>query len=129
MMNALRAEIRPMLRLALPLAMAELGWMAMGFVDTLMAGRLSAAAMGAGSLGNMLFFPIAICGTGMLLGMDTLVAQAYGAREPRTVTLHAARAIGLGFLLGAFILAVQTPLVEFALRLLGGSPILETRSL
>ena len=81
MMNALRAEIRPMLRLALPLAMAELGWMAMGFVDTLMAGRLSAAAMGAGSLGNMLFFPIAICGTGMLLGMDTLVAQAYGARD------------------------------------------------
>ena len=32
-----RQEIRPMLRLAAPLAMAELGWMTMGFVDALMA--------------------------------------------------------------------------------------------
>jgi MATE family multidrug resistance protein len=76
-----RQEIRPMLRLAAPLAMAELGWMSMGFVDAVMAGRLGAAAIGAGSLGNMLFYPIAICGTGMLLGMDTLVAQAFGARD------------------------------------------------
>jgi MATE family multidrug resistance protein len=81
MIAALRQEIRPMLRLAAPLAMAELGWMAMGFVDAVMAGRLGAAAIGASSLGNMLFFPIATCGTGMLLGMDTLVAQAFGARD------------------------------------------------
>jgi MATE family multidrug resistance protein len=81
MIAAFRQEIRPMLRLAAPLAMAELGWMAMGFVDTIMAGRLGAAAIGAGSLGNMLFYPIVICGTGMLLGMDTLVSQAFGARD------------------------------------------------
>lgn len=74
-------EIRPMLRLAAPLAMAELGWMSMGFVDAVMAGPLGAAAIGAGSLGNMLFFPIAICGTGMLHGMDTLVAQSFGAKD------------------------------------------------
>ena len=49
MIAGFRKEIRPMLRLAMPLALAELGWMAMGFVDTVMAGRLGAAAMGAGS--------------------------------------------------------------------------------
>ena len=81
MIAAFRQEIRPMLRLAAPLAMAERGWMLMGFVDAVMAGRLGAAAIGAGSLGNMLFYPIAICGSGMLLGMDTLVAQAFGARD------------------------------------------------
>ena len=70
-----------MLRMAVPLAMAELGWMAMGLVDTIMAGRLGAAALGAGSLGGMLFYPIAICGTGFLLGMDTLVSQAHGAED------------------------------------------------
>src|ERR1039457_4168225 len=80
-LRGFRHEIRPMLRLAAPLAMAELGWMAMGFVDAVMAGRLGAAAIGAGSLGNMIFFPIAICGTGMLLGMDTLVAQSFGAKD------------------------------------------------
>src|SRR4249919_3883286 len=76
-----RAEIGPMLRLSVPLATAELGWMAMGFVDIVMAGRLGAAAIGAGSLAGAIFFPIGICGTGMLLGMDTLVAQAFGARD------------------------------------------------
>ena len=70
-----------MLALAAPLALAELGVMAMGVVDTIMAGPLGPAAIGAGSLGSMVFYPIAICGTGMLLGMDTLVAQAFGAGD------------------------------------------------
>ena len=67
-----------MLALAAPLVMAELGWMAMGIEDTVMAGPLGPAAIGAGSLGNMVFYPIVICGAGMLLGMDTLVAQSFG---------------------------------------------------
>jgi MATE family multidrug resistance protein len=79
----LRAEFRPMLRLAIPLAMAELGWMIAGIVDTIMAGPFGAAAVGAGSLGGMVFYPIAICAAGMLLGMDTLVAQSFGAGDER----------------------------------------------
>src|SRR5436190_3556295 len=77
----LRREFRPMLRLAAPLALAELGWMAMGIVDTVMAGPLGPAALGAGILGNMVFYPLALSFIGLLLGMDTLVAQAFGARE------------------------------------------------
>ena len=57
-----RRELGPMLRMAAPLALAELGWMAMGTVDTIMAGPLGAAAIGAGSLGGMLFYPIVISG-------------------------------------------------------------------
>ncbi|MDR3698493.1 MAG: MATE family efflux transporter [Candidatus Sulfopaludibacter sp.] len=77
----LRHEFRPMLRLAMPLVLAELAWMSMGIVDSIMAGHLGAAALGAGSLGTMIFYPIVIAGTGMLLGMDTLVAQAHGANN------------------------------------------------
>src|ERR1051325_1087812 len=77
----LRRELRPTLRLAAPLALAELGWMAMGIIDTVMAGPLGPAAVGAGILGNMVFYPLAMSFTGLLLGMDTLVAQAYGARD------------------------------------------------
>src|ERR1700751_4840805 len=78
-----RREFRPMWGLAWPLALAELGWMAQGLIDLIMAGPRGAAAIGAGSLANMLFYPIAICGTGVLLGMDTLVAQSHGAADPR----------------------------------------------
>ena len=71
-----------MLRLAAPLAVAELGWMAMGIVDTIMAGPLGPAAVGAGILGNMVYYPIVTSGVGLLLGMDTLVSQSFGANDP-----------------------------------------------
>jgi len=121
MIEGFRKEIRPMLRLAAPLAMAELGWMAMGFVDTLMAGRLGAAAIGAGSLGGMLFYPIVICGTGMLAGMDTLVAQAFGSRDDaacrRTLVQGLWIALGVAPVV-ALLLALTIPL----LRAIGTNP-------
>src|ERR1700716_3112282 len=80
-LHTLRAEIRPTLRLAIPLVLAELGWMSMGIVDTMMVGRLpdSAAAMGAVSLGSSIFIVFGLFGGGMLLGLDTMVSQAFGA--------------------------------------------------
>jgi MATE family multidrug resistance protein len=80
-MTGLRKELRPMVRLAAPLAIAELGWMTMGFVDTIMAGRIDAISIGAGGVGHMLFFPIVVSATGLLLGMDTLVSHAFGAKQ------------------------------------------------
>jgi len=70
-----------MLRLAVPLALTELGWLSMSFIDTVMVGRLpdSATAIGAVSLGSTLFYTIGVFGSGIMLGMDTLVSQAYGA--------------------------------------------------
>src|SRR5450756_235772 len=121
MIAAFRQEIRPMLRLAAPLAMAELGWMSMGFVDALMAGRLGAAAIGAGSLGNMLFFPIAICGTGMLLGMDTLIAQSFGARDDAACRRTLVQGLWIGVAVApvvALLLALTIPL----LRAIGTNP-------
>jgi MATE family, multidrug efflux pump len=70
-----------MIRLAGPLVLAELGWMAMGVVDTMFVGRVGAEAIGAVGLGTMVFYGIAICSAGLLLGLDTLVAQAFGAGD------------------------------------------------
>jgi multidrug resistance protein, MATE family len=81
-MSDFRKELRPMWALAWPLAVAELGWMLQGLIDLIMAGPLGPAAIGGGTLANLLFYPIAICGTGVLLGMDTLVSQSFGAEDP-----------------------------------------------
>src|ERR1700686_4298571 len=78
---ALRGELRPMFQIAWPVAMAELGWMGMGVVDTMMVGRVSAEAIGAVSLGSVLFYAVAIFGSGLMLGLDTLVSQSFGARR------------------------------------------------
>jgi MATE family multidrug resistance protein len=78
-----RQDFRLTLRLALPLIFAEVGWMSMGIVDTVMVGRLpnSAVAIGATGLGQSLYNSIAIFGGGLLLGMDTFVAQAFGRED------------------------------------------------
>ena len=77
----LRGELKPTLRLAVPVILAELGWMAMGVVDTIMVGPLGPAAIGAAGIGNSLHFGFAVFGMGLLLGLDTLVSQAFGARD------------------------------------------------
>ena len=68
-----------MIGLAIPVVFAELGWMAMTVVDTIMVGRLGAAAIGATGVGGSLFYSFAIFGMGLLLGLDTLVSQSWGA--------------------------------------------------
>jgi MATE family multidrug resistance protein len=80
-LQTLRREFPPTLRLALPLVLAELGWMTMAIVDTVMVGHLpnSATAMAAVSLGSNIFIVVALFGAGLLMGLDTLVSQAFGA--------------------------------------------------
>jgi MATE family multidrug resistance protein len=68
-----------MLRIAGPVVLAELGWMGMGVVDTIMVGPLGPAAIGAVGVGNSLHFALSIFGMGLFLGLDTLVSQALGA--------------------------------------------------
>lgn len=76
-----RAELKPMLRLAVPVVLAELGWMSMGIVDTLMVSPLGPAAIGATGIGTSLHMAFAVFGMGLLLGLDTFVSQAYGAGD------------------------------------------------
>ena len=68
-----------MVTLAVPVVVAEIGWVAMGLVDTLMVGPLGPEAIGAVGVGSSLFIGVVIFAMGILLGLDTLVSQAYGA--------------------------------------------------
>ena len=55
--------------------------MSMNFVDTVMVGRLGPAAIGALGIGNNAYYAFAVIGMGVLLGLDTLVSQAFGAGD------------------------------------------------
>ena len=76
-----KQELRAMIALAVPVVLSELGWMAQGVVDTIMVGRLGPVAIGAVALGNAVYYTPSLFGIGLLLGLDTLVAQAYGRRD------------------------------------------------
>jgi len=70
-----------MTTLAIPVVLSELGWVAQGVVDTIMVGKLGPAAIGAVALGNAVYYTPSLFGIGLVLGLDTLVAQAYGRRD------------------------------------------------
>lgn len=53
----------------------------MGIVDTLMVGRLGPAAIAAVGMSSAVFTAIAVFGMGLMLGLDALVSQAWGARQ------------------------------------------------
>src|SRR6266446_4541378 len=106
--DVLRADFLLTFRLALPLIIAEVGWMSMGIVDTIMVGRLpdSAVAIGATGLGQSLYHSVAIFGGGLLLGLDTFVSQAYG-REDLNDARHSLAN-------GLFLALALTPVLMFA---------------
>jgi MATE family multidrug resistance protein len=95
-----------MLRLALPVVLAELGWMSMGIVDTIMVAPLGAAAIGAAGVGNALHIAFAVFGMGLLLGLDTLVAQAYGAGDHRDCHRWLVHGLMLGAVVAVPIMAI-----------------------
>jgi MATE family, multidrug efflux pump len=77
----LAAELRALLRLAIPVALSEIGWMTMSVVDVIMVGKLGPAAIGAVGLGNAIYYAPSLFGIGLLLGLDTLVSRSWGARD------------------------------------------------
>lgn len=76
-----KRELAAMVSLAVPVVLSELGWVAQGVVDNIMVGRLGPAAIGAVALGNAVYYTPSLFGIGLLLGLDTLVSQAYGRRD------------------------------------------------
>ncbi|MEJ2501746.1 MAG: MATE family efflux transporter [Gemmatimonadota bacterium] len=110
-----RAELRSLIRLALPIVAVQVGLMFMGVVDTLMVGRVSAAALAAIALGNLYVFIVAIFGMGTLFGLDPIVSQAVGAGDDAAIARGMQRGLVLGVALALVslvpLLAVE-PVIE-----------------
>lgn len=97
--------------------------MAMGVVDTMIVGRLGAEAIGAVSLGSTFFLTVAVFGMGMLLGLDTLIAQAFGAGRHDDCRRTLAQGVYIGLALTwplTAVVAVSSPWLDA----LGVNPII-----
>ncbi len=118
-----RTELAAMTRLALPVVLAQVGLMAMGVVDTLMVGRVSAEALAAVALGNLYFITLVVPASGTLMVLDPVVAQAVGAKDHEGVARGVQRGFVLALLLGAVTSLVLVP-VRPILVLLHQPPVL-----
>ena len=98
-MSPLRSEIRRMAGLGIPVAAAQLSTMLLGFVDTVMVGRVSVEAIGAVALANVWVFGTLMFANGVLMGIDPVVAQAHGAGDGE----RAGRALQTGLVLAGLL--------------------------
>jgi MATE family multidrug resistance protein len=83
--NHLAAELTETIRLAAPMAMTQLGQIAMMTTDLAFIGRLGDDAVAAAALGHTVFFVSFTFGLGLVAAVAPLAAQAFGARDPRQV--------------------------------------------
>ncbi|WGS51841.1 MATE family efflux transporter [Paraburkholderia sp. D15] len=113
---------RRVLTLAFPIVLANLTQPILGAVDTAVAGHLDDASyLGGVALGG-LFFSFVFWGFGFLrMGTTGLVAQAHGADDRAALRDNVVRALLLAAAIGAVVLTLQAPLIDYALRALGGS--------
>ncbi|MCA9739731.1 MAG: MATE family efflux transporter [Gemmatimonadota bacterium] len=112
---------RSLLRLSAPVVVVQVGMMAMGVVDTLMVGRVSAADLGAVALGNLYWFSTVIFGQGTLFALDPLVSQAVGADDEPGVARSVQRGLLLALVFGA-VAVILLALAEPVLRALDQPP-------
>ncbi|WP_024303526.1 MATE family efflux transporter [Pseudogulbenkiania sp. MAI-1] len=75
------AESRQILALALPIMVAQVAHVAMGFVDTVMSGRVSTNDLAAVSLGSSVFITVYVTLIGIATALNPLIAHLFGAGE------------------------------------------------
>ena len=92
------AELREMARLAAPIVLVNVGMQLMGVVDTAMLGRVGAAEIAAGALGNFYFHLTSIVGIGVLMALDPVVSQGVGAGDAAAIARGVQRGVLLALL-------------------------------
>jgi len=102
-------DLGELTRLAIPVALAQLGLMTMGVVDTVMVGRVSPVDLAAVAVGHLYFFAITVIGMGILFALDPVISQAVGADDPVGVARGVQRGIVLGTGLSVVAMALMVP--------------------
>jgi MATE family multidrug resistance protein len=104
----LAIELAETLKLALPIALTQLGQIAMMTTDLALIGRLGDEAVAAAALANTVFWVSFTFGMGLMSAVAPLAAQAFGARDPRIVR----RALRVGLWTA---LLICLPIMAFSL--------------
>ena len=103
-----RAEFAETLKLAAPLAVSQLGQIAMMTTDLALLGRLGDHVVAAAALSHTILFAAFTLGMGLVSAVAPLASQAFGARNPRFVR----RAVRIG-IWAAFVAGVPLTAMQF----------------
>lgn len=116
-----RVELVQTIRLAWPMALTQLGQIAMMTTDLVLVGYLGDDAIAATALAQTVLFAAFVVGMGLVSAVAPLAAQAFGAREPRMVRRALRVGLWASVLLGVPMTVFQH-YGEHVLLALGQSP-------
>jgi multidrug resistance protein, MATE family len=116
--NHWRDELTGTVKLALPIALTQLGQVAMMTSDLVLIGHLGDKALAGAALGQTVMFVAFMVGLGLVSAVAPLAAQAYGARDPRMVRRALRVGLWTSVMLGIPLIALQS-MGETLLRALG----------
>ncbi|MEE4250164.1 MAG: MATE family efflux transporter [Alcanivoracaceae bacterium] len=112
--SPLRQEARSQLLLALPILGGQLAQTGNGFVDTVMAGRVSPVDLAAVAVGASIWVPVYLFMTGVLMSATPILSRKLGAKAYHRINPIAQQglwlSLGLG-LLAALVLRSMTPVL------------------
>jgi multidrug resistance protein, MATE family len=94
-----RIELIETIKLALPIALTQLGQVAMMTSDLALLGRLGNHVVAASALAHTILFAAFVVGMGIVSAVSPLASQAFGARDPRMVR----RALRVGLWAATFL--------------------------
>ena len=117
-----RTEIVETIRLALPIALTQLGQIAMMTTDLALIGQLGADAVAAVGLAHLILFFGFVLGMGLVSAVAPLAAQSFGARQPRLVRRSLRVGLWAAVLFGIPVNAVQQLWGEDILLAAGQAP-------
>ncbi len=117
-----------MIRLAIPIILANMAVPLLGLVDTAVIGHTGDASnLGAIALGSLVFNFVYWAFGFLRMGTTGFTAQAAGADNHQEVTAVFGRALLMGGGIGLLLIALQFPLIHTALWLLDGSDAVEAQ--
>ncbi|WP_109078757.1 MATE family efflux transporter [Aggregatibacter kilianii] len=78
-------EAKKLIAIAIPILLAQIAQNSMGLVDTIMAGRVSAADMAAISVGASIWLPLVLFGHGLLLALPPTISYLNGSGQRKRI--------------------------------------------
>lgn len=98
-------ESGALMNLSVPIILTQLATQAMGFVDTTMAGQVSAADLAAIALGASLWIPVLLLLRGVIMALTPVVAFHRGARDFDSISIEFFQMVWLALTSSALLIA------------------------
>ncbi|CAH0526031.1 MATE family efflux transporter [Vibrio hippocampi] len=105
-MHRYQKEASNLIKLATPVLIASVAQTGMGFVDTVMAGGVSAVDMAAVSIAASVWLPSILFGVGLLMALVPIVAQLNGADKQKQIPFEIHQGVVLALIISVPIIIV-----------------------